>query len=753
MKKVSLTLRILAIRHRSAKRAFVSGYPVDNGILDGTRPVVVLLNAALVQPDSIYVGDLWSVRGPAHKTKLEVNGVQIPEWQITAQAAELVCPCGSQIINWLADNVDGIGPVKANKLWDQFGEELYSLLDAGNRAAFAALQTIIPKAVIVETLLAVWAENGDAASLKFVQERRIPLDIARKAIKFYQRETPVKLSEDPYRLLAFCGNFKQVDGLARKQFGITKNDIRRRAAAVEQALYSAFDHGHTCLPAMEVMANAKTLMGNALSDAETDELLTHGHQLGVFVCNDLTGETLLHPTGAWLMEKQVTTFLKTLLQPQTQANLFTSTINVDRAMTEFEQQERICLGISDFALNAAQRQAVKTSFTHRFSVITGGAGTGKTTVLKALYHVLNATGRPRWQMALSGRATARMIEATHEPARTIEGFLRNVKREELGPTPIIVIDEASMLDLLTFFRLTRRLPEGAHVILVGDVYQLPPVGAGLVFHCLCGLPQLPKTELTVVKRQAGDSGIPVVAELVRNGVWPALPTDTSQDVSFIRCADTEILPTVMRLYGQNRSKTQILGATKANPHAGIERINDVAHDTYVSHNKMLTMKNEFSGELEDTGLREGDLILYTANDWGRDLQNGSLGVLTTVFDNRPTVNIGTEEYPMLVKAFGIMQFEGRNVYLLKKDIDVLELAYAITVHKAQGSQFDTVIIPVVPSRILDRTLVYTAITRAQTKVILVGNEAVARKAVLAPPKAFGRRVGVGTMLNNAINSD
>lgn len=748
MKTVALTVQILAIRYRGDKRAIVSGYPVEKDILDGTRPVVVVINARLVNPDGIDIGDLWAVKGPVQRTELVRNGIPFNEWKVTAQTAELVRPSGAQIINWLADNIDGIGPNRASKLWNKFEDKLYSALDDEDRETLA---TVVHSKQLIEKLVTTWAEHGDSTTLKFVQEHKIPLALARKAIKFYQRETTKKLTDDPYRLLAFSGDFSEVDRLARKQFGITPIDLRRQAAALEHSLYGAFDQGHTCLPASQVLADAKMLMGNHLDDGDTAELLEHGHQHGVFVKNDQLGETLLHPTGAWLMEKQVAIFIKKLLEPLHQADLFTNTVDVDRTITAFEQQEQQCLGIPDFALNDAQRRAVKTSFTHRFSVITGGAGTGKTTVLKALYHVLNATGKPRFQMALSGRATARMIEATHEPARTIAGFLHNVTQEELGATPIIVIDEASMLDLLTFFRLSRCLPEGAHVILVGDPYQLPPVGAGLVFHCLCNLPQLPKTELKVVKRQAGDSEIPVVAELVRKGVWPALTPDPMQDVSFIRCTDTEILTTVMRLYNANCTQTQILGATKTNPYAGIERINDVAHDTYVSNNKMLTMKNEFSGELEDTGLREGDLILYTANDWNRNIQNGSLGTLTTIWDERQTVNIGTADQPQMTEALGTMRFDGRNVYLLEKDVDSLELAYAITVHKAQGSQFDTVIIPILPSRILDRTLVYTAITRAQTKVILVGNEKVVRNAVLAPPTAFGRRIGLDAMLNSLLN--
>ncbi|MBK1710969.1 helicase HerA-like domain-containing protein, partial [Marichromatium gracile] len=170
-------------------------------------------------------------------------------------------------------------------------------------------------------------------------------------------------------------------------------------------------------------------------------------------------------------------------------------VDVSDVISRFEEKERAHLGLPAFGLNQAQRDAVATSFSNRFSVITGGAGVGKTTVLKALYKALDTTGRPRFQMALSGRATARMIEATGEEARTIAGFLRKVGDKEMGLAPIIVIDEASMLDLVTFYRLVQKLPSESQIILVGDPYQLPPIGAGLILHVLCDMAAVPITEL------------------------------------------------------------------------------------------------------------------------------------------------------------------------------------------------------------------------------------------------------------------
>lgn len=415
-------------------------------------------------------------------------------------------------------------------------------------------------------------------------------------------------------------------------------------------------------------------------------------------------------------------------------------------IADFEQSEHEHLKLNAFALNEAQRAAVKTSLKSRFSIITGGAGVGKTTVLKALYKALDTTGRPRFQMALSGRATARMIEATGEEARTIASFLRRIGANEMGPAPIIVIDEASMLDLVTFYRLVQKLPSESQVILVGDPYQLPPIGAGLILHVLCGMEGVPTTELVEVKRQARDSAIPLASRQIRDGQCPRFSSDERDEVVFLPCSDDQIIPTVLRLYEQDSENTQILSATRSCRFTGVDALNRICHVEYGDHTRQLLAENQETGEIEATGLSVGDLVMYTANDWIRNLQNGSLGQLNEIFDAPRSVDMGDEEKPFICKALGMASFDGVRHYILDTDIDSLELAYSITVHKAQGSQFRRVIIPVRKSRILDRTFVYTAATRAQLQVVFVGDLDAVEKAIALPPKAFSRQVGLRALL-------
>jgi exodeoxyribonuclease V alpha subunit len=339
-----------------------------------------------------------------------------------------------------------------------------------------------------------------------------------------------------------------------------------------------------------------------------------------------------------------------------------------------------------------------------------------------------------------------MTEATQREAITIAGFLRRVSDEDMGPAPIIVIDEASMLDLMAFHRLVCKLPADAHLILVGDPFQLPPIGAGLVLHVLCELLGIPKTELTEVKRQTGDSAIPAAAKAIREGRWPAFSTSIADDVVFIPCADHQIISTVLKLYEEDRVNTQILAATRSCRFAGVEAINRTCHIRYAGEGRSLMATNLETGEVEATGFCQGDLLLYTANSWQRNLQNGSLGELVEVFDKPRNINLGDDENQDVRIALGRAVYEGVEHYILDTDVDVIEHAYAITLHKGQGSQFRRVIVPVRKSRVLDRTFVYTATSRAQIQVILVGDIDAVKEAISLPPKAFGRQVGFGEMI-------
>jgi exodeoxyribonuclease V alpha subunit len=743
---LDVTIRITRIRSKGRRGCIAFGHRVDlgSGLNDRATALVISVPTAIAELSTVTIGGIYEVYGEARSIQHSHGSYTVTETQIDVQDLRLVRPSGSQVIQWISDHVAGVREVKATKLWDALGERLYEALDSRDHTA---IQSIIPSEHLRSGMFDKWAEDGDTKTLRFVQDRDIPLDLARKVIKFHKKNTISALIEDPYRLLSFEGSWERVDAIARTKFGIALEDSRRLAAALEEALYRVVDKGHTCSTLNDLLGTINRLVAPYLApEAALAKALLHGKSTGQFVTRETnSGDVMLHAPGSFLMERQCAEFINDLLRnPNTQQPLFPT--DIDAVIDAFEAEERRYLGIPGFALNSAQKAAIRTSSNNRFSIITGGAGVGKTTVLKALYRVLDTLGRPCFQMALAGRATARMTEATQREAITIAGFLRRVSDEDMGPAPIIVIDEASMLDLMAFHRLVCKLPADAHLILVGDPFQLPPIGAGLVLHVLCELLGIPKTELTEVKRQTGDSAIPAAAKAIREGRWPAFSTSIADDVVFIPCADHQIISTVLKLYEEDRVNTQILAATRSCRFAGVEAINRTCHIRYAGEGRSLMATNLETGEVEATGFCQGDLLLYTANSWQRNLQNGSLGELVEVFDKPRNINLGDDENQDVRIALGRAVYEGVEHYILDTDVDVIEHAYAITLHKGQGSQFRRVIVPVRKSRVLDRTFVYTATSRAQIQVILVGDIDAVKEAISLPPKAFGRQVGFGEMI-------
>jgi exodeoxyribonuclease V alpha subunit len=308
---------------------------------------------------------------------------------------------------------------------------------------------------------------------------------------------------------------------------------------------------------------------------------------------------------------------------------------------------------------------------------------------------------------------------------------------------VVVIDEASMLDLPSAYRLLRHLPPSWRFVLVGDPNQLPPVGPGLLLHELAHATNqaLPRVQLHKVQRYGG--AIAAAANDILMGQWPQLPSDTRCDIAAIECPLPQINAMVLELLKQDPLNTQILSATRSTVHGGVKAINTLCLTALHGHNQELTCWNAEFESVQGLGLRVGSPVICLVNDWEKNLQNGSLGVVVSASEP------GAGDVP--VTCYGHIRWDDGITREITPDLlPNLELAYAITVHKSQGSQFKRVIIPFRRTRLLDRNLLYTAITRAQTQVILVGDMAAAQAAVQAPPHASLRQVALGSMLTETL---
>lgn len=741
------TLRVTSIRSQSPKGfggCIFTGKPIDDqgNVQDAAAYFVVkatgpTLGKALVQP-----GQWWKVAGEAVERALDVNGYSVVEWQIDASKAVLERPSGEHIVSFIADNPSfvGIGQVKARKLWDTLGAKLYDALDAADVDALATVLT--PESAT--QVAGAWGQYGDSRTLQWLQAEGIDLGIGRKVLQFFGRETPEKLQEDPYRLLSFCASWQQVDALARSHFKVALDDPRRLQGAIEEACYRVFAAGNTMVLSAKLMDVLQSVLGSQSKTFQWRSLvptaLTQGLASGCFV----VGHHGVQPLGAMVMERQVAKAVTDRLTATGTALM--PTVEVDGVLRAYEAKEGI-------ALNTEQRHAVHLASEKPFMLITGGAGVGKTTVLKALYKVYDQAGIEVVQLALAGRAAKRMQEATGRSASTIANFLRSAK--ELHGPCVVVVDEASMVDIVTMHRLVELLGCEVRIVMAGDPEQLMPVGPGLVLHALIRVPAVPLVELKVIKRYGGEIAVAAVA--IRKGIWPTLSSDETGDIAFISCIDgrTEagtslIAETVLDLYNLDPANTQILSARK-NGSDGVKTINTLCQRAKTAGNKPMRVWSAQHDQMVLAGFHLGDPVLCTRNMWDRGLQNGSLGIIVEIDDvpRMQTDEDGTETEPALA---WVLWDDGVRRPVVEAMLDDLELGYAITVHKAQGCQWPRVIVPLTGHRLLDRTLVYTAVTRAQQQVILVGDENAARLAVQGLPRSKQREVALDFLLIDLLAS-
>ena len=710
----------------------------DGRIVDRPRPLAVRLPKACI--GAARAGTVWWVEGAIAIRTLMSGDYRVEQDILHASSAEFRRPSGDLLARWIASNVPGIGEVIARRL-------LRVLPDLDQRVRDRDLEAICAVAGMSGTRARALVDHWPSAALYdvliWLQDVGLPLGLSERLCRVYGEATLDTLKRDPFALLGFGIPFPSVLHLARA-FGIDETDERLCTALAEHAAAQiTAQTGSTVIPEAALLRQIQRTRVRlpAAALARAPELACNA---GVLIAVPDGYQTIGHA----LMERTVARFLSAAAQRQPgEGALFaewerhTSRIEITDALAQHE------LG-STLRFTDQQRRVIVSAVHSPVAIVNGEAGTGKTTLLRAILAVYDVIARiPLVQVALSGRAARRMAEATQRPASTIAKFVSN----HLGPHKpdppehlLLVIDEASMLDILSAYRLAGILPESTRILFVGDVAQLPPVGPGLVFHALVTT-TLPVLRLSKVQRHAPDSGIHRFATALRQNTVPELPIldRTLNQAGDVAYTSDVSLGNIERLWRQagGAARAIILSPTRKGD-GGVDQINAHLQKIMGLDRPAIHYLDDAHGwipwlDAQGQPLCANDQIMVSVNDYEADIRNGDLGTITHVFDS-----------PAPDGSVGVAEIDGREVPLTINVLSSLTLGYAITVHKSQGSQWPACILmlPTSAIRMTDMTLLYTAATRPTEQLVCCGDRRVLYHASSRPGTSSRRRSNLASLL-------
>jgi exodeoxyribonuclease V alpha subunit len=732
MVKAVKNVAVKRIRYKSDNGCVFSAYILDDKGERTEEKINVLLSGKVADEGfRLYEGQQFKIEGRDHGEWINKRTGEI-ENQFKVKKIVEMQPRGKNFISYIAfnDAFVNVGLRTATALYEEFGSDIYKILDEERISALLSVQGVTEDKA--DALIKGWIKEHKGKLVEWLDIYGLPVWLGRKLSAFYDNDAITKLESDPYRLIAFSVSWNKVDKIAQNHFGLRDDDPRRLHAAVTEALFSAYaNSGNTALTATDLADSVAKLIGVM----NTPKALKCTYKNGGFV---MLNENLYQSRGALLQERFIAQTISSRCKHQKRLNDST----VANVLAAWQ--------VKNYPLTDEQYSAITNAIYRPISIITGGAGVGKTSVLEALLYVLQEMNCNAIQMALAGRAAKRMQEATGHEAITIAGFIGRLDKKHIETATHIIIDECSMVDLYSMVRILRRLKASHKIVLLGDASQLPPIGAGRVFHALTDEARIPLTRLTKVWRQDETSGIPVISQSVRDGDWYDLPLyqGKGSGVSILPSCKTNILDALTRVFHQlgganAENDVKIICPTTVDAGWGTLGINRRLSERYtnIEDEVFMGVRNMTP---QPTGFKINDVVIATRNNWNKNIMNGSLGRIRRLA-TEDEVNTATKNLqPSPVMS---VCFDTGDVMIDEEDISTLEWGYAITCHKAQGSQFKRVIVPIVTKTLLDRTWIYTALTRGVEQVVFVGDVNIIRKTVTATPAISSRTTGLSHHLN------
>ena len=593
--------------------------------------------------------------------------------------------------------VKGIGPAYAKAIVSRFGLETINIIE-NDIERLLEVPRLGKKRM--EKIRESWEKQKDIKEVMvFLQGHGVSTAFAAKIYRKYEKESIAKVKDNPYQLAddIWGIGFKTADGIASKM-GYEKNDHRRCRSGILYTLNELAEEGH-------VYAEPKQLVEAAVKLLEAEELPVRQALATMMEAKDVIADNdVIYLPPFYYAENGSVKRLQSLLSDN---SLFNSDV---AAEPEAEYGSKN----GGIVYDEVQQAAIQKALDSKVMVLTGGPGTGKTTTTQGIIAAFKARQMSILLAAPTGRAAKRMTEATGMEAKTIHRLLEynpmdGYKRNEENPLEgdALIVDECSMIDILLFYNLMKAIPSNMRLILVGDIDQLPSVGAGNVLRDIIDSRQIPVVRLTRIFRQAQSSRIVMNAHSINAGQFPNIKNGLDTDFFFINQEDADEM--VKLIIGLVRDR---LPKKYGYPPKEIQVLTPMQRGTVGAGNLNIELQNA----LNPTGLslarggytfRQGDKVMQIRNNYDKNVFNGDIGYITAVDTNERTLTV---------------TFDNRLVEYDITELDEIVLAYAITIHKSQGSEFPVVVMPVTMKHfvMLQRNLIYTGITRAKKICVLVG---------------------------------
>lgn len=634
--------------------------------------------------ENVVLTGTWKVH-PSHGKQFEVT-------DYTVEAPSDILGIQKYLESGL---VKGIGPVFAKKIVDHFGSDTLEIIDKTPERLYE-IEGLGNKKI--RQLQECWgAQRSIREVMVFLRSLGASPGYAQKIFKQYGENSIAKVKENPYQLAkeVFGIGFKMADTIALK-LGFALHSKERLAAGIEFVLWELSNDGHTCYPKTDFLPIAANMLEVDAALIETEIAALINTQL-----IEQEGKIWLKPYFA--CEQGIAKDLLRLIHGRQAIR----PIDIDKAVEWAEGQMAI-----QFA--EEQKQAVKSALLQKVHIITGGPGTGKSTITKAILAIANKLTKKITLAAPTGRAAKRMTQITHQLAFTVHALLEmdfasgGFKRGRENPIDcdLLIVDEASMLDTQLFFHLLKAIPTRAKLLLVGDIDQLPSVGAGTVLRDLIASGQIGVTRLKEIFRQAKGSRIITNAHKINQGEFPDIYTPERSDFHFISAETPEaISQIVLRLVQEEIPRLwnydpiddiQVLSPMKRG-NIGVEILNEALQNLLNPSDKPVFRAGK--------RFHMHDKVMQVKNNYDKNVYNGDIGRI---------VEINPEAI--------VVRFDEKEIEYDLSDLDELILAYATSVHKYQGSECPCIVMPIHTShfKLLHRNLLYTAVTRGKRQVYLVG---------------------------------